>query len=155
LEVQSELPPQKPKPEELEQVPPEPKPETQIHSKPEHAYYLFISYPENHNETDQIGDEFEWTCSRTTKTGDYGLVYVTRGGGIKYKFLVISDAEKRGHREYWCNVKYIDTFDPPVSLAEICAAVAQADWPPPHLNFRGYTSLRIPDNIVGQILSLR
>jgi tetratricopeptide (TPR) repeat protein len=114
--------------------------------------FLFVSYPDNDH--DAAIQSCSWTCQSATETGDHILVYVT-GIGIKYEWQAVSNAIKVGNRQYECIVEYVRTFDPAISLDEICNLIPREEWPPPHLHFRGYASINIPEIVLNRLLSRR
>jgi hypothetical protein len=119
------------------------------------ATYLFVTRPEYTPERVEEGVDVPWwSCSRKTECGDRALVYVT-GVGIQYEWSVITDADRHEKWKYICDVEHARTFDPPITLKEICAAVPKAEWAPPYLNFRGYRSICIPDEVADRIRGLR
>ncbi len=71
------------------------------------------------------------------------------------KTIEMQALEKNVKWGYICYVEYVDTFTPPISLSKIRKVITREEWAPPYLNFRGYKSIRIPDQIVSQIISLR
>jgi hypothetical protein len=116
--------------------------------------YLFVTKPEYTPERVADGVDIPWwSCSSTTKRGDFALVYVT-GVGIQYEWQVVSDAEPHDEWKYICDVTHSRTFASPITLDEICAVVTKTEWAPPHLHFRGYQSITIPDAIADRIRSL-
>ena len=119
------------------------------------ATYLFVTKPEKTPERVESGlDVPRWSCSRTTQIGDEALVYVT-GVGVLYEWRILSDAEPHEKWKYICDVQHVRTFDPPITLKEICEAVPKTDWSPPYLHFRGYRSIEIPDEIADRMRGLR
>jgi hypothetical protein len=119
--------------------------------------YLFVTRPEYTPERVESGFEVPvpwWSCSSTTENGDWALVYVT-GLGIRYEWRLTSDAKPDEEWKYVCNVEYARTFAPPITLREIRAAVPKDDWAPPHLDFRGYKSILVPDAVADRIRALR
>lgn len=56
---------------------------------------------------------------------------------------------------YVCDVEHIQNFEPAITLKEIQTKINKEMWAPPHLNFRGYTSIIIPAEAVSEILQLR
>lgn len=117
------------------------------------ATYLFVTKPDYSPERVEANEEpFGWSCSRTTRSGDQALVYVT-GIGIAYDWDVVSDAEPDPEWRYACDVEHVKTFDPPITIQEIRDIVPE--WSPTHQNFRGFRSIRIPEEIAKRILHLR
>lgn len=121
--------------------------------------YLFFIKSENLADVDNPleadpEDDRWWSCSRTTQAGDTALVYVV-GVGIKYEINVVSDAEPHDEWRYICAVEFGRKIEPPIEFQEICDIVTKAEWAPPHLNFRGYRSLLIPDKVAERIRGLR
>src|SRR5262245_43469734 len=87
------------------------------------ATYLFVTRPEYTPERVEEGVDVPWwSCSSTTACGDSALVYVT-GAGIQYEWSVTSDADPHEEWKYICDVEHARTFDPPITLREICEAV--------------------------------
>lgn len=118
------------------------------------ATYLFVTRPEYTPEEVAEGIDASWSCSSTTECGDTALVYVT-GVGIQYEWSVATDADPHKQWKYICNVEHARTFDPPITLREICEAVPKARWAPPYLHFRGYRSILIPEEVADRIRALR
>lgn len=112
--------------------------------------FLFVSDPDNDHEAAQ--DVCIWTCSSTTEAGDQILVYV-KTIGIQFEWVALSEAKHTGYRQYECIVEYVRTFNPPLSLDEICKRIAPHEWKAPHLNFRGYTSIQVPEEMVKPLLA--
>ncbi len=116
--------------------------------------YLFVTKPKYSPQRVESGEDLWWSCSKTTKRGDRALVYVT-GPGVQYEWQADSDARPDKKWKYICDVKHVQTFEPAITLREICAAVKKREWAPPYQNFRGYRSIIVPDIIVGRIRALR
>lgn len=117
--------------------------------------YLFITKPEFRPGKVRPGNDTEWSCSSSTRIGDRALVHVTGGTGIMYEWRVTSDAVRNERWGHNCNVEYVSTFRPPISIGEIRAAVPRADWTLPYTMFRGLSSLRVPSNVAKKIRALR
>jgi hypothetical protein len=117
--------------------------------------YLFVTKPEYTPERVERGFEVPWwSCSSTTQFGDRALVYVT-GVGIQYEWRVTSDAQPHEEWKYICDVEHLRTFDPPIPLHDILTTVTRDEWAPPHMNFRGYRSIKVPDEVADRIRQLR
>ena len=116
--------------------------------------YMFITKGES--EPERVKDEsgFEWSCSKSTRAGDFALVYVG-GSGVSYQWRVASDAEASEKWGYTCNVEFVSEFSPPITLQELRTAIPKEEWNPPHQNFRGFRSITIPNAIVRHIKALR
>ncbi len=118
--------------------------------------YLFVTDADSYDpEGVQTGTDDWWSCSKTAVPGDLALVYLVGGVGIEYQWQITSQAERNDKWGYVCDVRHLRTFKPPISLGEICFVVSKAEWAPPHLNFRGYRSIRIPDRVAARLRSLR
>lgn len=119
------------------------------------ASYLFITKPEfSPEEVEGNKEPYGWSCSRTTRSGDRALVYVT-GSGIAFEWDVVSDAKPHPEWRYMCDVEHVQTFDPPITIQEIRDTVSDIEWSPPHQNFRGFRSIIIPEEIAKRIRNLR
>jgi putative restriction endonuclease len=118
------------------------------------ATFLFVTKPEQRPERVQATSAHWWSCSRTTKSHDHALVYVT-GVGILYEWRTTSDAEPNAEWKYICGVKHVRTFDPPIALRQILEEVRRSEWPPPYLKFRGFRSIEMPEPVAARIRALR
>lgn len=118
--------------------------------------YLFVT---DGAEYDAAGvethDDYTWSCSKTALPGDAALVYLKGGVGIAYEWEIASRPEPDGKWGYSCAVSYVGKFDPPISLREIRMAVSRAEWAAPYTNFRGFRSIRVPDEIAARLRALR
>ena len=94
------------------------------------------------------------SCSSTAELGDRALVYVT-GVGILYEWSVTSSARREPEWRFVCDVEHVRTLDPPITLDELRRTFSRDEWAPPYQNFRGWKSIRIPDQIADQIRKLR
>lgn len=112
--------------------------------------YMFITKEEEAERVESEDDVF-WSCSKTTRVGDTVLVYVT-GIGVCFEWRALSNAEKNDKWRYACKVEFVRSFDPPITIQELCGADT---WRPPHLHFRGYRSIVIPSDVLKKILTLR
>ena len=81
------------------------------------------------------------------------FVYV-KGAGITYLWHITSDAEPNAEFGYQCDVKHARTFDPPITLQELKSNIGKETWAPPHQNFWGFTSIKIPEEAVSEIIDL-
>src|SRR5439155_11835927 len=95
-----------------------------------------------------------WSCSKTAVPGDAALVYL-KGVGIAYEWEITSPPKPHAEWVYECAVSYVGKFEPPITLAEIRAAVSRATWAAPYTNFRGFRSIRIPAEVVVWLRGLR
>ena len=116
--------------------------------------YLFITKEEYEPELVASNDDVSWSCSKTTRLGDTALVYVA-GIGVCFEWRVLSDAEKNDEWPYVCDVEFVKSFDPPITIQELRSAVTREEWKPPHLNFRGWRSITIPADVLKTIRTLR
>ncbi len=117
--------------------------------------YLFVTKPNYAPERVERGFDVPWwSCSSTTKLGDVALVYVA-GVGVKYEWRVSSDAAPNDEWKFICDVLHVRTFDPAISLREILKQVRRHEWAPPYMNFRGYRSIHVPENVADRIRHLR
>ena len=119
--------------------------------------YLFITDPNvNDPEAVRSGDWGEWSCSSTTETDDLALVYLT-GTGIKYEWRATSKArsEKNEDFPYGCDVQYVRTFRPPITIQELRSEFSRDEWPAPYTNFRGMRSIRLKEGVASRIRDLR
>lgn len=116
--------------------------------------FLFVTKSDESAETVESGKSRWWSCSSTTRNGDHALVYVAKVG-IQYEWRVISNAKPDKKWTYTCDVIYVRTFDPPITIRELREAVTREEWAPPHLNFRGNQSLTIPAAVATRIRALR
>ena len=107
--------------------------------------YMFITKEEP--ELVASNEDVGWSCSKTTRLGDNALVYVA-GIGVRFEWLVLSDAEKNDEWGYVCDVEFVKSFDPPITIQELRSAVTPEEWKPPHLNFRGFKSIVIPGDVL-------
>ena len=85
--------------------------------------------------------------------GDRALVYLT-GTGIVYEWEVTDDRWPSEEWRFGCGVKYVRSFEPAISCAELKDAFSKADWPAPHTNFRGFKSVLIPEAVASRIRSM-
>lgn len=116
--------------------------------------YLFVTKPEHTPERVELGENLWWSCSSTTQSGDYALLYVT-GMGIRYEWQALSDAKPDDKWKYVCEVGYLRTFDPHITFREIYDAVLEHKWAPVLQNFRGLRSIIVPEEVAGKIKALR
>ena len=116
--------------------------------------YLFITKPEFKPEKIRKGKDGWWSCSKATKVGDHVLIYVA-GKGISHEWRAVSNAERNEQWGYVCNVKYVGTFDPPITLQEIRTEFPKEAWSPPHQSFRGYKSIYISSRVLAKIRAMR
>lgn len=123
-------------------------------SRNERSTYLFITKPEYKPGKVRNGKNGVWSCSKTTKAGDHALVFVG-GEGIHYQWRAISNAEPDEQWHYVCEVEYVGTLEPPITLSELRAVITKKVWGPPHQNFRGLRSIIIPGHVLDQINAMR
>lgn len=116
--------------------------------------YLFITQPEYEPESSESGKALTWSCSKTTKKDDRLLVYVA-GVGVQYEWRAVTSAKPADDWPFMCRTKYIRTLRPPIAIQELRSAFPREEWAPPHLNFRGFRSIRVPDEIADKICTLR
>ena len=116
--------------------------------------YLFVTDEERRPEDVQSGEETWWSCSKTTRLGNFAFVYV-KGAGITYAWRMTSDARHDSEWGYVCDVVYVRNFEPVITLKEIQAKIDKEMWAPPHQNFRGFKSIIVPSDAVLQLLELR
>lgn len=117
--------------------------------------YLFVTKPEFKPERVEKGVNVPWwSCSSDTARGDHAFVYVT-GIGIQYEWRILSKAVPDAKWKKICKVKHVRTFDSPISIREIRNSFTQEEWAPPHQNFRGLRSIKVPDEIVLRLQALR
>ena len=116
--------------------------------------YLFVTDEQRRPEDVHSEEETWWSCSKTTRAGDFAFVYV-KGTGITYLWRVTSQAEPNADFRYQCDVEYVRTFEPPITLQEIQSKIDKETWAPPHQNFWGFTSIKVPLEAVYGILDLR
>jgi len=116
--------------------------------------YLFITKRTYKPKRVAAGLDIWWSCSSTTRAGDSALVYVT-GVGIQYEWRVTSDAVPNKKWKYRCDVEHLRTFEPPISFRKICEEVTEEDWKPPHVRFRGYRSIKVPEKTARRLRRLR
>jgi hypothetical protein len=118
--------------------------------------YLFVTDPEKHDVVSvETAKGYWWSCSKTALPGDAALVYLTGGIGIEYEWQIASQAEANAEWGFVCDVKHVRKFKPPISLKEICSAIPRTEWKPPHQNFRGFRSIRVPDSVAERLRQLR
>lgn len=117
------------------------------------SVYLFVTDEEAHPEAIESGEDDWWSCSKTTQELDVALVYV-KGKGIVYQWLVTSNASPDLRWPYVCKVEHQRTFEPAISLEEIQSAVGREIWAPPHQNFRGFASIKVPLQAAEKIYDL-
>lgn len=55
--------------------------------------YLFVTDEERLPEKVESDEDDEWSCSKTTRKGNYAFVYI-KGKGITYLWHIISDARQ-------------------------------------------------------------
>lgn len=119
--------------------------------------YLFITARDNRPESIRPGSrskENYWSCSKTCEPGDAVFVYIT-GVGIALEWEVASKPWADPDWAYSCGVKFIGRIEPPISIQELRRTFTADEWKPPHLNFRGFRSIKIPDHVADRIRSLR
>ena len=95
-----------------------------------------------------------WSCSSTTVAGDKALVYVN-GQGISWLWKVDSNARRHKEFKFVCDVERVRRISPPITIGELQGVFAKREWPVLYQNFRGHKSLKISDEIVTRIWSLR
>ena len=95
-----------------------------------------------------------WSCSSTTVAGDKALVYVN-GQGISWLWKVLSNARRHKEFKFVCDVERVRLISPPITIGELQGVFAKREWPMLYQNFRGHKSLKISDEIVTRIWSLR
>lgn len=117
--------------------------------------YLFVVNADEYDASvvDEKGGE-RWSCSKDTTVGDHALVYVT-GEGISYEWAVIAPAAEDPEWRFMCHVRRLREFKPPISIQEIREAIPREIWAAPYTNFRGFRSIRIPDEAYERLLALR
>lgn len=117
--------------------------------------YLFVTDGEKYDAAGVEYDEgYTWSCSKTTRTGDRALVYLI-GTGIQYEWAVTSDAVPVEDWGFRCDVVHIGTFAPPISIAALRENFKRERWAPPHVNFRGMKSIKVPESVAENIRALR
>ena len=117
--------------------------------------YMFITKEESKPELVESDNNVSWwSCSKTTRSGDTALVYVA-GIGVRFEWRVLSDAVKNEKWRYVCDVEFAKSFEPPITIQKLRSAVTREEWKPPHLNFRGFKSIVIPDDVLITIRTLR
>lgn len=118
--------------------------------------YLFFTDPAKYNAegVDDSGDA-TWSCSKTCRPGDVALVYLNGGEGITYEWEIASDPKPAGRWRYKCTVRFIRSFDPSIPLSEIVSEFSRAEWAAPHTNFRGMSSIRVPEHVERRLRALR
>lgn len=117
--------------------------------------YLFVVNAEEYDASvvEETSEE-TWSCSKDTTVGDHAFVYVT-GEGITYEWAVIAPASDDSEWRYKCMVRRLREFKPPITIKEIREGVPREIWAAPYTNFRGFRSIRIPDEALEAILGLR
>ncbi len=116
--------------------------------------YMFITKEAHNSQRVQSGYVGSWSCSKTTRPGDSAFVYVA-GTGVRCEWCATSDARKDKKWAWVCDVEFVRSFEPPITIKELRAAVPQTDWSPPHQNFRGFRSISIPRSVAVRIRGLR
>jgi hypothetical protein len=116
--------------------------------------YVFVTKEELQAERRSTRKDPRWTCSSTTQTGDSLLVYIV-GVGVRFEWRATSDAKRGDFWPYVCELKFVRSFKPPITIQELRAAVPRTDWSPPHQNFRGFKSISVPAHVLARIKSLR
>jgi hypothetical protein len=112
--------------------------------------YLFVTSNDFNPERVNRRAGASWSCSKTAKRGDRALVYV-KGQGVTYEWRITSDAEPHKEWKFMCDVERLSQISPPITIADMCAAVSRAEWSPPHQNLRGLRSVKIPPEIANRI----
>jgi len=114
--------------------------------------FLFFTRSEFEPES-LIEESGSWSCSKDTRAGDQVFVYIA-GEGIRYEWIAISDSVKDPHWTYCCDVEFVREIDPPITIRELRDMIPADVWLAPHSSFRGYKSIRIPDEAVPMVLSI-
>jgi len=117
--------------------------------------YLFITNPKEYDAEGVKGGGYTWSCPKDSREGELALVYLTGGPGIKYEWRIASDATPDKKWKYLCKVKLARTFKNPIGIGELCSEFSPEEWKPPHLQFRRFTHLILPDDIATRIRMLR
>ena len=115
---------------------------------------MFITKADHQPQKVRHGDAVGWSCGKNTCSGDSVLVYVA-STGVCYEWRATSDAKKDRRWDYVCNVEYVRSFEPPITIQELRVAAPKSVWSPPHQNFRGHSSIAIPSRIFRRIKALR
>lgn len=116
--------------------------------------YLFIVNAEEYDASTVDKKGGSWSCSKDTTVGDRVFVYVT-AEGIKYEWAVMAPAAEDRKWKYKCRVRRKREFVPPIDIKKIRASIPREVWAAPYTNFRGFRSIRIPDDALKSILALR
>jgi hypothetical protein len=114
--------------------------------------FLFLTKPEFEPEG-LMEESGSWSCSKDTRAGDRVFVYLA-GEGIKYEWRAVSDSVNDPNWVYCCDVEFVREIDPPITIGDLREAIPAEAWRAPHSSFRGYKSIRIPDEAVPRILAL-
>lgn len=109
--------------------------------------YLFITKPDYDVAAIRSGQDGWWSCSKTTRAGDRIFVYVTGGGGILREWRAVSDAKRDKKWTYTCDVAWVRRINPAIQLHQLLELIPRNLWAPPHLHFKGYSSIRIPEEV--------
>jgi len=118
--------------------------------------YLFVTSPDYEPERVCI-DNVWWSCPEDAKDGETALVYVT-GQGITYEWDLVSDSRPCREKKwpYECDVQYARTFDPPIAMKEIRAAITREEWRRPYGNFQGIVDgVGIPELAARRLRAMR
>ena len=111
---------------------------------------MFITKKEYEPENVEIEGELNWSCHSQTVDGNSVFVYVA-GVGVLYEWRAMSNAKPGGRWKYRCDVRFVRKFIPPITIQELRNSISKSDWKPPHLNFRGNSSLEVPPDIAKHI----
>ncbi len=116
--------------------------------------YLFVTKAEYFPE--QIRDGVEdpsWSCAKSTTAGDRALVYVTQQG-IRFEWELVSAARPDPDWKSICDCRFVQEFDPPISIGRIREEFTIDEWRAPYANFRGLSAFRISEEIADRIRRL-
>jgi hypothetical protein len=78
--------------------------------------YLFVTGKEFRPERVQSGEDLWWSCSSSTTIEDDSILVYVKGEGILYEWRATSNAERHDEWKFACNVEYVRTFEPGISL---------------------------------------
>lgn len=117
--------------------------------------YLFVTDPEKWDiEAPGVPGGANWSCSKTTLSGDQVLVYLLEEG-ITHEWVAISDAKPCRQWRYCCDVSLVRRIKPPISIEDLRSLFPKGQWRALDQNFRGYRSIRIPPAVEQQLRASR
>jgi hypothetical protein len=117
--------------------------------------YLLVTTPEYDVDAAKEKGGASWTCSKSTRAGDRLFVYVAQGIGLALEWRATSDARKERRWGYECDVAWVRDIKPALSCSDLIRDIPRQQWAPPHLHFRGYSSIQVPSAVEDYLDTIR